>query len=295
MSIITIPTGYYRQYDTDPALEVPAEGFGGWAKADLEFDLERSAILVMHAADCGTREQSPGRYRSVEYLPRSNRIAETVFPKLLGGVRKAGIRVFHLPFPGNYYQQLPGYRLAQEIAEQDQWEALGISSADNQSSTGTRRLASGSPESVRARLQRFKRDHVFPGKHNAEANAVSPAPRFYAQAEPLPDEPIVENDRDLFAVCQHFGIEHLVYIGFAIDGCLLTSPGGMLDMSRRGILCSAIREAVTAIETKETARTETAKEIALWRVAISFGFVYELDDFLQAISAVHSDSSYLIG
>lgn len=75
----------------------------------------------------------------------------------------------------------------------------------------------------------------------------------------------------------------ITYIGFAIDGCLLSSPGGMLDMSRRGLACSAIREAVTAIETKESAPYEGAKAIALWRISILFGFIYELDDFITAI------------
>ena len=54
-------------------------------------------------------------------------------------------------------------------------------------------------------------------------------------------------------------------------------------MSRKGIMCSAIEEAVTAIENKETAREETAKKIALWRVALLFGFVYEKKDFVNAL------------
>lgn len=276
MSIIRMPTGYYRQHDADFTQEVPAEGFGGWEKAELDFDTARSAIVVMHAADCGTREQAPGRYRSIEYLNRSNTIAETVFPALLRGVREAGLRVIHLPFPGGYYQELPGYKETVAITERRR-QSIVPASPQPQS-----RLANAE-ESVRARLQRFRRDHVFPGRHNAEANASAPPFRFYAQAEPLPHEPVAENEAQLFALCEHYGIEHLVYAGFAIDGCLLTSSGGMLDMARRGLMCSAILEAVTAIETKESARNETAKEIALWRVSIAFGFVYGLDDFLQAL------------
>jgi hypothetical protein len=42
----------------------------------------------------------------------------------------------------------------------------------------------------------------------------------------------------------------------------------MVDLSRAGLLCSTIREATTAIENKETARHENAKELALWRVAL---------------------------
>jgi len=273
MSIIRIPTGYYRQHDADLTREVPAEGFGGWAKENLEFDLDRSAIVVMHAVDCGTAEQSPGRYRSVEYLSRSNEIATVVFPKLLGAVRDAGLRVFHLPIAGDYYQHLPGYLSTLALTEvSDRKPRMDAYSS--------------SESSVLSRLLCFKRDNVFPGRHNTEANLVSPKFNFYPQAVPLSHESIAEDEDQLFAICRHYRIEHLVYIGFAIDGCLLSSSGGMVDMTRRGIVCSVIREAVTAIETKETARTETAKEIALWRVAVLYGFVYELEDFMQAIRAI---------
>jgi hypothetical protein len=76
---------------------------------------------------------------------------------------------------------------------------------------------------------------------------------------------------------------NLIYAGFAINWCLLMSPGGMLDMSRHGVMCSALRQAVTAVENKETARRELCKEIALWRVALAFGFVFDVADFMAAI------------
>ncbi|MDF2670404.1 MAG: hypothetical protein K0R67_2710, partial [Paenibacillus sp.] len=87
----------------------------------------------------------------------------------------------------------------------------------------------------------------------------------------------------LFALCKEHGINHLIYTGFAINWCLLLSPGGMADMTKHGIICSAIRQAVTAVENKETARQELNKEQALWRVALAFGFVYDVDDFVQAV------------
>lgn len=54
-------------------------------------------------------------------------------------------------------------------------------------------------------------------------------------------------------------------------------------MSQKGLLCSTIRQAVTAVENKDTARYELCKEIGLWRVALAFGFVYELDDLLNVL------------
>ena len=77
-------------------------------------------------------------------------------------------------------------------------------------------------------------------------------------------------------------------MGFALNWCLLMSPGGMVDMARHGCLCSTIREATTAVENRETARQELEKQQALWRVALEFGFVFGLEDFLAALSNITS-------
>jgi hypothetical protein len=81
-------------------------------------------------------------------------------------------------------------------------------------------------------------------------------------------------------------VDHLVYVGFAVNWCLLMSPGGMVDMERHGLLCSTVPEAVTAVENRETARDEREKQQALWRVALAFGFVFGLDDLLAALASV---------
>ena len=81
-------------------------------------------------------------------------------------------------------------------------------------------------------------------------------------------------------------MNHLVYIGFAINWCLLMSPGGMVDMGRYGVMCSTIAEAVTAVENGETARLELEKRQALWRVAINSGFVFRLQDFTKMVNAL---------
>jgi len=62
------------------------------------------------------------------------------------------------------------------------------------------------------------------------------------------------------------------------------SPGGMVVMRRYGVMCSTIGEAVTAVENAETARGELEKKQALWRVALEFGFVFGLEDFLAALA-----------
>ncbi|MDF2670352.1 MAG: hypothetical protein K0R67_2658 [Paenibacillus sp.] len=68
--------------------------------------------------------------------------------------------------PGDYYQGLPGYKATLELCA-GQTEA----SADV--------LKSSSPDSVRNRLQRFKGEHVFPGRVNLRRNEASRKPDFY--------------------------------------------------------------------------------------------------------------------
>jgi len=57
----------------------------------------------------------------------------------------------------------------------------------------------------------------------------------------------------------------------------------MAEMQKYGIMCSALRQATTAVESKESAKKQWAKELALWRVALAFGFVFDVDDFTRAV------------
>ena len=96
------PVNYYQQFDADYSLDAPGEGYGGWQRAELDFDLDRTALVVMHAWDTGTREQYPGWYRAVEYIERANAIVKTVFPPLLARVRAGRLKLFHVTGGGHY-------------------------------------------------------------------------------------------------------------------------------------------------------------------------------------------------
>lgn len=265
--LVCVPAYYYQQFDADYTLDVPAEGYGGWKKAELQLDLARTAVVVMHAWYPRTYEEFPGWYRAVEYLPRAREICATVFPRLLGGIRSANIRLFHVVGGGDYYQFLPGYQRTRELAGEEPPAPERIT-----------------PDENLLYLQRFRQENVFVGRHNEfDVRRAFETLSFAPEAVPRDDEYIAESSHQLFALCRHFGISHLIYAGFAINWCLLLSPGGMAEMSRRGILCSAFRQAVTAVENKETARHEWCKQIALWRVALAFGFVFDVDEFLQCL------------
>lgn len=265
---VEIPAWYYQHFDADYGLPVPEQGFGGWKKETLPFSREHTALVVMHAWDAGQAyEDFPGWWRAVPYIPRSNEIVAKVFPDLLETVRASEWPVFHVVGGGDYYQDLPGYQRAKELADH---------------AAPSLPKVKGDP--VRERLNAFRSEHVFYGQHNA-----ADIDRGFAQidfpegARPVGDEGIAENGAQLYALCKEAGINHLVYCGFAINWCLLLSPGGMAEMQQYGCMCSAIRDATTAVESKESAPEEWAKEIALWRVALAFGFVFDSADIVNAL------------
>lgn len=269
MSTYALQANYYQQFDADFDRDVPGEGYGGWGRIEVEIARQHTALVVMHAWNTGSREAFPGWHRAVEYMPRANEIAREVFPPLLRAVRASDLPVLHVVGGGDYYGQYPGYQRAVQLA--------GAPAA--------------APEQVVAdpalqRLRALRREKVFVGPHNeADVRRGFSALDFMEEARPLGGEGVAENAEQLFALCNERAINHLIYVGFAINWCLLLSPGGMADMSKRGMMCSALRQAVTAVENRETARAELCKEIALWRVALAFGFVFDVADFLTAIEA----------
>ena len=268
MSTYRLRAHYYQQFDADFSLKVPAEGYGGWQSEDVDLARGHTALVVMHAWDTGEREDFPGWHRAVEYMPRAKQIAEEVFPPLLTAVRDSELPVFHVVGGGRYYDQYPGYRLALAQAGEP------LPMPDQAVS-----------DPIMNRLRALRNDRVFVGQHNREDVRRGFAELdFMEEARPVGDEGVAENAQQLFALCRGRDINHLIYAGFAINWCLLLSPGGMADMSKHGLMCSALRQAVTAVENRETAREEWCKEIALWRVALAFGFVFDVDDLIASLT-----------
>ncbi|SVE24368.1 uncharacterized protein METZ01_LOCUS477222, partial [marine metagenome] len=72
MRVFPVQANYYQQFDADFNLDIPGEGYGGWKRAMINLSLDHTAVVVMHAWDCGKREQYPGWHRAVEYIPRAN-------------------------------------------------------------------------------------------------------------------------------------------------------------------------------------------------------------------------------
>ncbi len=269
-----LPARLYRQFDADATRAVPGEGYAGWHTVEAELSPRHTALVVMHAWDCGAPGEHPGWRRAVEYHPRAQHILEEVFPPLLAAVRASPLPVFHVVGGRDYYSHLPGF----------------------QETTLLMRPVPRPPlvaqDRVFKRMQALRRAAGSPGQHNA-ADVASGFARldFAPQARPQDGEGIAEDGDQLAALCRAHDVNHLIYVGFALNWCLLMSPGGMVDLARHGCLCSTIAEATTAVENAATARGEREKEQALWRVAVEFGFVFNLGDFLAVLPSVPTSPS----
>jgi hypothetical protein len=264
-----IPAYYYEHFNADFSRERPEEGFGGWKKEEFEFSKDGTALVVMHTWQAGTPETYPGWWRCAPWLKRANVITEKVMPGLLASVRKSGLNLFHVAGGSNgYWKKYPGYKRTLSICK-----------------TAPSLCEQMPSDSFKDKLCRFKSEKSFVGTANMRDVARGfQEMDFPAQTRPLDSEPIADSTEQLFALCKEHHVNHLVYSGFAINWCLQYSPGGMVEISKHGIMCSAIRQATTAVENKESAASEMGKELALWRVALEYGFVFDVDDFTSALS-----------
>ncbi len=273
-SVLEVPTMYYQQYGADPSLgDDAALTYGGWKKADLPLNAEKTAIVVMHAAYVGEAETAPEQFQYCEYVPRSYRIAEENFGTVLDAARAAGIKIYHVPFGTGYYEEMPGYTETQAIGAEPKYTPRDRAAKDD----------------VLSELRNFKDNNVTPGP-NAWDGIIAARKKylnFLPEAMPEGNEPICTTSNELAAVAIRDGINHLIYMGFAVDSCLLSDEGGMLGMTRHGFMCSAIKDCVTAVENRESTPSKHHTDTALWRVSDNYGLVYEGKDLADAFALLN--------
>ena len=83
-------------------------------------------------------------------------------------------------------------------------------------------------------------------------------------------------------------ILHLLYIGFAINWCVLGKDYGIRAMKDRGYNPILLRDATTGVEFPDTLDTLQATELAVREVEQQHGFTASNRDFLTACRAVVS-------
>lgn len=274
-SMLQLPAHYYRQHDADLTADIPGRGYSGWTTRLLDVPIEKTALVCMHAWNPGLVDDIPagpdspyaGWFRMVEYIPRAMKISQEIFPPLFEAARGARMTLIHVGSQESYTERHEEYRRIREMAGPEP------------------EMPPGAPDDPLKRQWQKERGNQMTGEHNqADIEAGFKLVDFPPQAMPEQGEPVVINSHQLNAFCRDKGIWNLIYVGFALNWCLLASPGGMIDMRRMGYVCSTIRQATTAVENRESCTDQAAKEIALWRVSLMFGYVFDLDPVLGALS-----------
>jgi hypothetical protein len=57
---------------------------------------------------------------------------------------------------------------------------------------------------------------------------------------------IVAGTQEVYSICKHLGITHLIYLGGAVNLCLTGKPEGLVPMSEAGLECLVARDLVEA-------------------------------------------------
>lgn len=280
-AVLRLDGAYYRHYPVDFSRgELGALGMKGWGETiAVEAPVRETALISMHAENIGLVPEIPwadrgplaGYMRWLEYEGRKIEIVRTVYPRILAAAREAGIPVVHVAM-GDYAKKYPGYR-----------KALDLSGAEPAVTTPR------APGSDRVRPPDDVKPKLIFGEHYNDNRDEEHFGRYFdfpEQARPREDEFVVETSYQLSCVLNDLGVWNLIYIGFAINWCLWFSGGGMVDMSRLGYRCSCIKEAVTAVENRESIRGEQHKEEAMWRTSLMFGYIFRGEDFISACRAL---------
>jgi nicotinamidase-related amidase len=266
---------YYRHYPFDFSKgKIGAVGFKGWSESVVvEVPAEETALIAMHIWNIGFHPALPfsseGKAGPVmemlEWASRSIPIIKTEIPPILKATRDAKITVIHVASDEHYAKKYPGYHRILDIAGNEPSELP----------KAPRHKEKKPPDDIKDNL-------LFGAKFTDALKYYSPNFDFPELARPLDSEYVAFTAHQLNEVLRKHGIWNLIYIGFAINWCLWFSPCGMVDMSRLGYRCSCIKEAVTAVESKESAIGELHKQEALWRTSLMFGYVHSAGDFIRA-------------
>jgi len=257
--LIDVPGYIYAQQSADYSLPHPGEGYTGWTNLNIPLDPSKTAIVVMHAWKTLPYEQCPGIYRLCEYLPRSQAIMETRFPSFLQAVRSSNVRLIHV-----------GSGTEKTLATHP----------------GYQKIRQKYPEQAHPRMQLSEQTQKLWDLHwkiggcsdeNEQDFLMSCEQRDF-DIKPLDTEDLVCTSEQLYQVCLEHGIEHLIYTGFAVNWCLTYNECGIIDMNKYGMMCSIVGDLTTAVENKESCRTQEHLKYGLWMFSTYNGFVFLADD-----------------
>jgi nicotinamidase-related amidase len=268
--VIQVPWHIYRHYPADfSAGPAAARGFIGWEVETRPLDLDKTALLLMHLPDAGLTPDSqwgpdcprPDFLGTVEWVPRTVDLIRNRLPRLVEAARAAGLQVVHVHTRKEYQTGPCWERSVAEAGDPpgddtDRIDDEGLLAAHRKDVFQLASRPEGSP------------DHTW---------------GMPEVLMPQGDDLVAGETWRLHRLMKRRGINHLIYCGWALNWCLWFSSGGMCDMSRHGYLCSAVPGGCVAIENRESAEPEANLGYALWKTAVMFGYVFDLDELTDAL------------
>lgn len=200
---------------------------------------------------------------------RSEEVTDAAIEPALRAARLAGLTIVHAPSPG-VAQQFP---------------------ADQQQPPAIVDIAKWPPKAFRARAGRFSLHRnpreQGPGWPPDWANQLGLSPAITVQD----GEPVVATGAQLHTTLEDREIMHLLYLGFAINWCVLGKDYGVRAMKDRGYNTILLRDSTTGVEFPDTLETLQVTEIAVREVEQQHGFSASNKDFLSACREVSGNEN----
>lgn len=278
---VEVPWHMYRQFPADfSRWSEAATGFAGWHAEPRPLDLDRTCLALMHLPDTGLSADTewgpdcpnPDALGTVEWVPRTMELVAFRLPRLVTAARAARLLVAHVGVGGPPHNSGP-------VWERSVSEAGEPPASDNEAIPLDEE-----------RWARHRRD-VFDLPRQERADVAEHVPSLPGCLLPCEGDIVAQHAWQLHRLLRNRGVDHLVYCGWALNWCLWFSPCGMLDMQRRGYMCSAVRGGCVAIENAESAVGELNLAYAYWKTSTMFGYVFDLHELTSALRGAAANAS----
>ena len=216
-------------------------------------------------------------YPLESYQRRANKICGTKIKPVLETCREIGVAVVHAPSPqwaANYptYHYKP--ELPNERSQQDQKPSGPVASADD-----------WPPRSLTTEGEyALPRSEPVMNAWRNESNLDQL--RIAGSVEPAGEDLVISTGTELHEFCREKRIKHLVYVGFATNFCVLFRDYGLHAMKQRGYNIIFIRDATTAVESRETVNHLGATRASVFYIEIVIGVSVTAETFVNACKNV---------
>ena len=238
---------------------------------DIEFDPARTALVVLHCWDIGC-EGGPEIDRNYlvgmgfyENFREAERMMRQCIRPSMDAARNAGILVCHVE-GADIWRKHPA---CQEELDPPSPPAPASTPLPGPAVPGWR-------------------DHILARAHGKDYATQSPYARMDRAkvVAAQPGEPFVYQTGQLHRVLRRYGIENLIYAGFATDMCILRAQGGAEPMATLGYRLFLMRDATLGVEYPDSFEERLATRWGIRYFETHCGDTVISSDFIRACEAL---------